>query len=200
MVKNEPGSGRTTFRRLKGTKVYGANGEPFGHVTDLEMNRSTLNPTHLIVHKGFFGGTVRVNLKYVESITSQAIRLWISPVEELVGAKVKDSAGKDMGVVREAEMNAEGNLEYVRVEARVITRTEHRECTDSYIIPVMPYDDMSLSIPPGVLDDGTIISPVEVKVLDMMVDAKEIVSLHKDVIVLGKRKEDYLIDPPRNSR
>ncbi len=192
MVKNEPGDGRTTFKKLKGIKVYSSNGQHFGHVTDLEMNRSTLNPTHLIVHKGFFGGHIRVNLKYIDSITPEGIKLWISPVAELLGAKVKDVEGKEMGVVNEAEKNAEGNLEYVRVEARVITKVGERECIESYIIPVMPFDDMNLSIPVGTLDEGTISSPVDVKVVNIMVKAEEIISIHKNLIVLGKKKEEYL--------
>ncbi len=190
MVKNRPG--RTTFKELKGTKVYSADGEHFGHVNDLELNRSTLNPTHLIVHKGFFGGCIRVNLKYVENITPKGIKLWISPVTELVGAKVMDVDGKEMGVVKEAEKNVKGNLEYIRVEARIITKVGERECLETYIIPIMPFDDMNLSIPVGTLEEGTIASPVDVKVVNLKVNAEEIISVHKDLIVLGKKKEEYL--------
>ncbi|MFW6176717.1 MAG: PRC-barrel domain-containing protein, partial [Thermoplasmatota archaeon] len=74
--KEDIQNGRTTFNSIKGTKVFDADGEVFGHVSDIVINQSTLNPTKLIIHKGFFGEYLRVNLKYIDKINPDAIHLW----------------------------------------------------------------------------------------------------------------------------
>lgn len=191
MVKNPPGEGRTTFNRLKGAKVFSTDGELFGHLDDLEVNSSTLNPTHIIVHKGFFGGDVRINLKYVESVSPDGIRLWISPVEELVGAKVYDKDGKEMGIVKEAEKSSSGKLEYIRVSVRIVTKCDEPGHMKTYIIPVIPFEDMSLSVPHGTLGDE-IASPVDVKATELLIRSNEITSVHRKFIVLSKTRDDYI--------
>ena len=190
MENNDPAQGRITFKGLKGTKVYGADGELFGHIDDLELNRATLNPTHLIIHKGLFGEYLRINLKYIDSLDEDGVKLWISPVKELIGARVLDKNGTEIGLVREAERNPDGDLEYVRVEVRLIEKTNKEDFVETIVIPMMPFEDMSLSLSP--MDDGTILPKIRFDTRDVLIRSDDIISLHKGRIVLRKDKEEYL--------
>ncbi len=192
MVDDETADGRTTFRKLRGTKVYGSGGELFGHVSDIEINRSTLNPTHLIIHKGFFGERLRVNMKYIDRMDDDGIKLWISPIKDLIGTRVFDRKGTDMGVIKEAERNKDGDIEYIRVEVRFIKKVSDEDSVETYIVPVMPFDDMNISIPPTPLDDGTLATRVELETGTVLVKTEDILSVHKDRIILRKAKEEYV--------
>ena len=190
----ETENGRTTFNNLKGTKVYDADGELFGHVSDIEINRTTLNPTSLIIHKGFFGEYLEINLKYVEKITSDRIDLWISPVKNLVGTRVLDSEKTEIGYVKEAEKDKNGDLEYIRVEARIIrTRDEDGEL-ESYTVPMMSFEDMSIALPTSPMEEGPIATYMDVETKDIIIDSEDIVSAHKDKIILSGKKEEYIGD------
>lgn len=190
----ETENGRTTFNNLKGTKVYDADGELFGHVSDIEINRTTLNPTSLIIHKGFFGEYLEINLKYVEKITSDRIDLWISPVKNLVGTRVLDSEKTEIGNVKEAEKDKNGDLEYIRVEARIIrTRDEDGEL-ESYTVPMMSFEDMSIALPTSPMEEGPIATYMDVETKDIIIDSEDIVSAHKDKIILSGKKEEYIGD------
>lgn len=193
-MEEETENGRTTFNNLKGTKVYDLDGELFGHVSDIEINRTTLNPTSLIIHKGFFGEYLKINLKYVDKITSDRIDLWISPVKNLVGTRVLDSGKTEIGTVKEAEKDKNGDLEYIRVEARIIrTRDEDGEL-ESYTIPMMSFEDMSIALPTSPMEEGPIATYMDVETKDIIIDSEEIISVHKDKIVLSGKKEEYIGD------
>ncbi len=192
MVEDKPGDGKITFKQLRGVNVYGADGELFGHIHDLEMTRSTLNPTHLIIHKGFFQEHIRINLKYIDHMDDEGVKLWISPIKDLIGARVLDRKGNDMGVVKEAERNKDGDIEYIQIESRFIKKVGEKDTVETYIVPVMPFDDMTLSIPPTPVDDGTLATRVELETRDILVRTEDILSIHKDRLVLRKLKEDYV--------
>lgn len=184
--------GRTTFSRIKGTKVYDAEGDVFGHVSDIELNQATLNPTHLIVHKGFFGEYVKINLKYIDSISRDKIQLWISPVKNLVGTRVFDSEGTEMGIVREAEKGKDSNLEYIRVETRFLRTRDEEEELETYIAPMIPFEDMSITLPSAPIEGGSMATHLDLNVEEIIVHAEDIISVHKDRVILAKKKEDYI--------
>lgn len=188
----EQSDGRTTFSKIRGTKVYDADGEKFGHVSDVEMNRSTLNPTHLIVHKGFFGEYLRVNLKYVEKITPDEIRLWISPAKNLVGMRVLDAESNEVGVVKEAEKDRDGDLEYVRADVRVLMTKEEGEKLNKYMVPTMPMDDMSISFQATPLEEGPMSPQIELFTEEIYIDAEDIVNVGKDCIKISMTKDELL--------
>ena len=190
--KDQIENGRTTFNSIKGTKVYDADGEVFGHVSDIEINRSTLNPTKLIIHKGFFGEYLRVNLKYVDKITSDSIHLWISPAKNLVGANVLDSEGTNIGVVREAEKDKTGDLEYIRVESKILRTMDDEEQIEAYTVPMMSFDDMSITLPTSPLEEGPIATHIDVNREDIIIESEDIIDVGKDCIKLAKKKEEYI--------
>jgi len=184
-------NGRTTFNELKGMKVYDADGEKFGHVSDIELNQATLSPTHLIIHKGFFGEYVKVNMKYIEKIEPNEIHLWISPMRRLIGYRVFDSEGTEFGRVEEAEKDKNGDLEYLRVSARFIKTMDEEEDLETYIAPMMPFEDMSLTLPSTPLEEGPIATQFRLQTREVFVYAEDIMSVHEDRIVLNKKKEFY---------
>lgn len=189
--KRETKDGRTTFNELKGMKVYDADGEFFGRVSDIELNQATLNPTHLIIHKGFFGEYVKVNMKYIEKISPDKISLWISPMRKLKGYRVFDSEGTEFGRVEEAEKDKEGDLEYIRVSARFIKPMEEEEEMETYIAPMMPFEDMSLTMPSSPLEEGPMGTQFNIRSEDIFVYAEDVMSVHEDKIILNKEKEFY---------
>ncbi|MFO8110127.1 MAG: PRC-barrel domain-containing protein [Thermoplasmata archaeon] len=192
MVKKMKNDGRTTFNKIKGIKVYDAGGELFGHVDDIEINMSTMIPTHLIIHKGFFGGCFRVNIRYVDKIEQDKISLWISTIKNLVGTKVTDSVGTDIGTVKQAVKGKDGKLEYIQVNVRIVETGKRDYELNRYIVPMMPFEDFSLSLPAGSLEDEGVAKNVDLLTEEISLGADEIRDIHKDRIVLKKRKEGYL--------
>ncbi len=185
--------GRTTFNKLKGMKVYDADGKVFGHVSDIEINKSTLSPTKLVIHKGFFGEYLRINLKYIEKIARDAIHLWISPIKNLVGAKVLDSEGEEIGEVKEAEKGKDGELEYIRMETKVIrTRNEYEEEIDSYTVPMLSFEDMSVTLPTPPLEEDSVATSMDLNQEDIYIEAEEITDVGRDCIKLKKEREEYI--------
>ncbi|MGM0509982.1 MAG: PRC-barrel domain-containing protein [Thermoplasmatota archaeon] len=184
-------NGRTTFTELRGMKVYDADGEFFGRVSDIELNQATLNPTHLIIHKGFFGEYVKVNMKYIEKITRSEINLWISPMRKLKGYRVFDSEGTEFGRVEEAEKDRNGDLEYLRVSARFIKTLDEEEELETYIAPMMPFEDMSLTMPSTPMEEGPMGTHFNLRTEDVFVYAEDVLSVHEDKIILNKKKDFY---------
>lgn len=187
-----PSDGRTTFSELKGTKVYDGEGKVFGHVSDIEINQSTLNPTCLIIHKGFFGDYLRIDLKYVEKITPSKITLWISPEKNLVGTRVIDSNEKDIGRVVEAEKDRNGDLEYIRVEMSILQTEGEEGEKEDHPLPIMSFDDMTVAFPTSPLDEGPVSANLDLRREDVIIDAEDIIGVRKDKIFLSKEKESYI--------
>ncbi|MFW5946426.1 MAG: PRC-barrel domain-containing protein [Candidatus Natronoplasma sp.] len=190
--KEKEEEGRTTFNRIRGMDVYDADEEPFGHVHDIEINKTTLNPTKLIIHKGFFGEYMRINLKYIEKITPEAIHLWISPVKNLIGTRVIDAEGDEVGKVKEAERGKEGGLEYIRVETRVIrTKDDEEHQIETYAVPMLSFEDMSVTLP-APLEEGDVATRMDMIKESLYIEADDIIDVGKDCIRLKKKKEEYI--------
>ncbi len=184
--------GRTTFNRIRGMDVYDADGESFGHVHDIEINKTTLNPTKLIIHKGFFGEYMRINLKYIDKITSEAIYLWISPAKNLLGTRVIDAEGDEMGKVKEAERGKDKDLEYIRIETRLIrTKDDEEQQIDTYAVPMLSFEDMSVTLPTPVEESGVATS-MDMTKEELYIEADDIIDVGKDCIRLKKNKEEYI--------
>ncbi|MFP4001471.1 MAG: PRC-barrel domain-containing protein [Candidatus Natronoplasma sp.] len=190
--KNGSQEGRTTFNKLRGMDVYDSEGESFGHVHDIEINKTTLNPTKLIIHKGFFGEYMRINLKYIDKITEDSIHLWISPAQNLIGTKVIDSKGDEMGEVKEAERSKEGGLEYIKLETRVIrTKDDDERPIETYTVPMLSFEDMSVTLP-APLERGDMATKMDMNREMIYIEADEIIDVGKDCIRLKKKKEKYV--------
>jgi len=172
--------------------VYDSDGRSFGHVHDIEINKTTLNPTKLIIHKGFFGKYMRVNLKYIDRITRDGIYLWISPVKNLIGTHVIDSQGDEMGEVVEAERGKDCGLEYIKVETRVIrTKDEDERDVETYTVPMLSFEDMSVTLPTP-LDEGNVATRMDMNREVIYIEADDIIDVGKDCIRLKKKKEEYI--------
>ncbi len=187
----ESKEGRIFFSRFKGIDVIDAEGNRFGHVDDIEMNKTTLTPTHLLIHKGFFGEHFRINMKYIDRVVSDKIILWISPIKTLMGTIVTDSKGNDIGTVKHAVKNQEGKLEYLIVEARIIRKRKEDREVDRFIVPMMPFEDISLTLP-SAMGDSSISLYYDLRTGEITVMPDDIESVHKDRIVLARSKEEYL--------
>ncbi|GEM_PF-2402520 len=185
-------NGRTTFNNVKGTKVYDADGEELGRVSDIEINLTTLNPTRLIIHKGFFGKYLRINLKYVEKITRDSIHLWITPAKSLEGTRVLDIEGTEMGRVEEAHKGKDGGLEYIKAVTSLIRTRDKEGKMDTYAIPMTTYEDMSISLPPASFEEEPIPAYIDVNKRTLYIEADEIIDVGKDCIRLKNKKEKYL--------
>ncbi|MEF8874831.1 MAG: PRC-barrel domain-containing protein, partial [Candidatus Thermoplasmatota archaeon] len=184
--------GRTTFNNIKGTKVYDADGEEVGRVSDVEVNLTTLNPTRLIIHKGFFGKYLRINLKYVEKVTRDSIQLWITPAKNLVGTKVMDIEDTEMGRVEEAQRSKDGDLEYIKAVTSLISTRDGEGKMDTYTIPITSFEDMSISLPPASFKEEPMPTHLDVDKRTLYIEADEIIDVGKDCIRLRKKKENYL--------
>ncbi len=186
--------GKTTFNKIKGTHVYDAEGEHFGHVDDIEINITTLSPTSLLIHKGFFGEYFKIDLKYIDKITSEKIYLWICPEKNLIDTKVVDCEDTEIGRVVEAEKDKDGDLEYIRVHAKVIRTRDEKGEIERYAVPMMSFEDMTISLPTSHLEEGPVPAFIDVKTKDVTIDADDIDSVEDDKIVLSRRKEEYISD------
>ncbi len=190
--KRSSSDGRTTFNDIKGTNVYDADGEEVGRVSDIEINLTTLNPTRLIIHKGFFGRYLRINLKYVEKITRDSIHLWISPAKNLVGTRILDIEANEIGRVEEAHVRKDGSLEYVKAVTSVIQTTNDEDKGDTFMVPMSAFEDMSVSLPPTAFEEEPIPTHVALNKKIIHIGADEIIDVGKDCIRLRGKKEKYL--------
>ncbi|MGM0404680.1 MAG: PRC-barrel domain-containing protein [Thermoplasmatota archaeon] len=186
--------GKTTFNKIKGTHVYDAEGEHFGHVDDIEINTTTLSPTSLLIHKGFFGEYFKIDLKYIDKITPDRIYLWICPERNLMDTKVVDCEDTEIGRVVEAEKDKDGDLEYIRIRAKVLRTRDDQGEIERYAVPMMSFEDMTISLPTSHLEEGPVPSYMDVKTKDIKIDADDIESVEEDKIVLSKKKEEYISD------
>ncbi|MFP3871388.1 MAG: PRC-barrel domain-containing protein [Candidatus Natronoplasma sp.] len=184
--------GRTTFNNLRGTKVYDADGEEMGRVSDIEVNQTTLNPTRLIIHKGFFGKYLRINLKYVEKIARDSIHLWITPAKNLVGTRVLDIEGMEIGRVEEAQRGKDGSLEYIKLVTSLIQTRNGEDKMDTYSVPMVSFEDMSISLPPASFEEEPIPTHIDVNKKTIYIEADEIIDVGKDCIRLKNKTKKYL--------
>lgn len=184
--------GRTTFNNIKGTKVFDGDGEELGSVSDIEINLTTLNPTRLIIHKGFFGKYLRINLKYVEKITRDFIKLWITPAKNLVGTRVLDIDTTEIGRVEEAHKGKDGDLEYIKVVTSLIRAHDDEKGEDTYAIPMTSIDDATISLPPTSFEEEPVPSYIDLDKETVLIDADEIIDVGKECIRLREKKEKYL--------
>ena len=135
---------------------------------------------------------MRVDLKYIEKITRDSIHLWISPAKNLIGTRVVDSEGDEMGEVKDAEKDKDGELAYIMVETRVIrTKDDDEESVETYTVPMLSFEDMSVTLPTP-LEDGSVATRIEMDHEKICIEAEDITDVGKDCIKLKKKKEDYV--------
>ena len=192
MKKLSNKEGKTTFKEILGTHVYDAMGEHFGHVDDIEINKTTLSPTGLIIHKGFFGEYFKIDLKYIDKITSDKIYLWICPEKNLLDTKVVDCEEVEIGRVVEAEKDKEGDLEYIRVRAKILKTRDDEGEIERYAVPMMSFEDMTITLPTSPIEEGHAPSYMDVETRDINIDSDEIETVEEARVVLSKKKEEYI--------
>jgi sporulation protein YlmC with PRC-barrel domain len=84
-----------------GRKVLGKNGEKIGDVAGLYIDPKKLNIEGIRVDKGVFKFDHYIGNNYIETISDKGVILNITPLDEFVGKRVIDSAGKELGKVKQ---------------------------------------------------------------------------------------------------
>jgi sporulation protein YlmC with PRC-barrel domain len=84
-----------------GRKVLGKNGEKIGDVAGLYIDSKKLTIEGIRVDKGVFKFDHYIGNNYIETISDEGVILNITPLDEFVGKKVIDSAGKELGKVKQ---------------------------------------------------------------------------------------------------
>ncbi len=84
-----------------GRKVLAKNGEKIGDVAGLYIDPKNLTIEGIRVDKGVFKFDHYIGNNFIETISDEGVILNITPLDEFVGKKVVDSAGKELGKVKQ---------------------------------------------------------------------------------------------------
>jgi sporulation protein YlmC with PRC-barrel domain len=87
-------------KAIIGNKVFTKNGGEIGVVKELYINRNTLSIEGITVYKSPFKYDHYIGKEYIENFGTDGIILNIVPLEEMMGKKVIDSSGYEVGKVK----------------------------------------------------------------------------------------------------
>ncbi|MCR4368819.1 MAG: PRC-barrel domain-containing protein [archaeon] len=94
---------------LKGKKVMALNGKEVGKIMQVRLDPNSLSFDGIEMDRGFFGEDTFVGKDYIESLSDQGAVLNMTPVTEYKGLRVMDSAGKQVGTVKEIRTSSHSN-------------------------------------------------------------------------------------------
>ncbi len=120
-------------KAIIGSKVFAKTGEEIGVVKELFIDRKNLSVKAINVYKGAFKFEHYISKEYIENFGPEGIILNIMPLENVVGKKVVDNAGREIGKVK---------------------RFNKLEATNQML---------SLTVTPGITKENLIIKPSEIK-------------------------------------
>jgi sporulation protein YlmC with PRC-barrel domain len=126
-------------RAIIGRKVFAKTGEEIGVVKELFINPKNFSVKAINVYKGPFKFEHYIGREYIENFGTDGIILNIIPLEDIVGKKVIDSDGREIGKVK---------------------GFDKLELTNKML---------SLIISPGVTKDNFVIGPKEIKRIEKSV-------------------------------
>jgi sporulation protein YlmC with PRC-barrel domain len=86
---------------ILGRKVLAKNGEKIGDVAGLYIDPKKLTIEGIRVDKGVFKFDHYIGNNYIETVSDKGVILNITPLDEFVGKKAIDSAGKELGKIKQ---------------------------------------------------------------------------------------------------
>jgi len=93
-------------------KVFTKDGEKIGRVKQIIFNKENIEG--IILSKFFCFNKMFIDMEYVDKFTSDSVLLKINPLVLVVGKKVFDAEGKDLGkvkkIIRKSNANAMDSL------------------------------------------------------------------------------------------
>jgi sporulation protein YlmC with PRC-barrel domain len=88
---------------LLGSNVFAKNGEKIGFLDAIFVDPEELCIKAIQVNKGLLKYDHYIGSNYIEKVGPDGVILNILPLEDLIGKKVYDSGGKDVGKVVDAK-------------------------------------------------------------------------------------------------
>ena len=107
--KGIPMEQTVSFKELFGKKVISKNGEKIGRVDNIYIHPFKLTVEAIKINKGFFGNDYYVGKEYISSLSRESVLLAVTPIKELIGKKVFDSAGHQVGKVKKVARKGTSN-------------------------------------------------------------------------------------------
>ena len=94
---------------LVSKKVRDSNGKEVGYVTEVRLDPLTLNFDGIEMDRGLFGNYTFIGRKYITALSADGVVLNMSIATDIKGMKVVDSAGKEIGTVKEVQTEGATN-------------------------------------------------------------------------------------------
>ncbi len=94
---------------LLGHKVLAKDGHKLGTVKNVQIDPEEFTVEGITIGHGLFHHDDFVGKDYIERFTDEAVILKINPVNELVGLKVVDSSGREVGSVKKVRRSTKAN-------------------------------------------------------------------------------------------
>jgi sporulation protein YlmC with PRC-barrel domain len=89
-------------------KVFSKEGEKIGRVKQIIFNKEIIEG--IIVAKSLFFRKIFIDMEYVDKFTSDSVLLNINPLILIVGKRVFDNDGKDLGKVKKVIRKSNANV------------------------------------------------------------------------------------------
>jgi sporulation protein YlmC with PRC-barrel domain len=122
--------GTMPLGELKGKKVITPAGEDVGDINEVYINPQTLKIEGIKVGKGLFRTDYYVWAASIRSIDANGAVLSVIPLEEVVGMKTYDSAGREVGKVKEVVLDANNCVDSLVLERGVMQEDMTVDCSE----------------------------------------------------------------------
>src|SRR3989344_4668104 len=93
--------GTVNAEDVKGSKVLTNQGKEIEKVVELRIDQDNFSLAGILVRRGIITEDLFVGSEYIKGISTEGIVLKMTPYTELVGMKVFDAHGKEIGKVKE---------------------------------------------------------------------------------------------------
>lgn len=91
----------TNIIAIKGKPVYSKNKKSLGYVKEVRIHPKNLTIEGIRTTSSIFSEDKYIGKNYISMITSKGVILTIDPIVDLMGFRVMDSKGRDIGKVKE---------------------------------------------------------------------------------------------------
>ena len=93
--------GTVNANDIKGTRVLTNQGKEIGKVAELRLDPQELHLAGILIKRGLIEEDLFVGSEYIKGISDKGVVLKMTPYTELVGMKVFDINGKEIGKVKQ---------------------------------------------------------------------------------------------------
>lgn len=119
LSKGKDPSQMDSFRSWIGKKVISKSGDIIGKVQDFRFSKSTI--AGIVVMKNI--SRLFIGNEFISAVSADAVMLSIDPVTMLVGKKVFDANGKEMGkVARLVRKGSSNSFEAVIIKKKIYSK------------------------------------------------------------------------------